>query len=412
MLLDIQGNINQNIIYITNGGCEMKIILCTWGSMCEPGMIKAINNLKYTVTLFDKKYTDVNYDKKYFLALADFIQKHSDATCVLSLNYMPIVARACKPFKIPYLSLTADCPCSTLYSKTLEYPHNRVFLFDRLQTEKFFPRNPENIFHLPLATDTTSWDNLKISEFDYKTYGCDISFVGSLYSEVCKYNLIEHKLPEYMKGYIDGLMSAQQNVYGYYFIEDAITTQWAREFQEHAELSGVAEDYIDDIKGIVADTYIGYKCTEQERINTIKAISEIFNMDLWTLSDTSVLPKVNNRGPADSGTMMPVIFKCSKINLNMTNRAIRSGIPLRIFDILGCGGFLISNYQPEILELFTPDEDIVLYDSIPDLLAKIDFYLKHDDIRTQIAKNGYEKVKKYHTYENRLRYMLKTSGII
>ena len=73
-------------------------------------------------------------------------------------------------------------------------------------------------------------------------------------------------------------------------------------------------------------------------------------MDLWTLSDTSMLPNVNVRGGADSNNMMPQIIKCSKINLNMTNYPIKTGLPLRIFDLMGAGGFVISNYQAEIPE--------------------------------------------------------------
>lgn len=390
----------------------MKIILCTWGSMCEAGIINSIKKACYDLVIFDRKYNDVNYDKEYFMALANLIQNTPNASCVMSLNYMPIVARACKPFKIPYISLSADCPCSTLYSKTLEYEHNRVFLFDKLQTEKFTPVNPKNIHHLPLATDVELWDKISVSKSDKDLYGCDVSFIGSLYSEVCQYNKIQNKLPDMMKGYVDGLIAAQQNVYGYYFIEDAITEEWAREFQKIAGLSSVADDYVDDIKGIIADTYLGYKCTEQERINTLKAVSDNFKTHIWTQSDTSMLPNINNRGPADSGTMMPRIFKCSKININTTNRAIRSGIPLRIFDIMGCGGFLISNYQPELLDYFIPGEDIVLYDSIPDLLEKINYYLNNEEERLAIAHNGYEKIKKYHTYDIRLESMLKTSGLI
>ncbi len=389
----------------------MKIILCAWGSMCEAGMINAIKKQGHQLVLFEKEYTDVNYDKDYLLALAKLIQNTPNLDFVLSLNYMPITARACKPFNIPYLSLTADCPCSTLYSKTLEYGHNRVFLFDRLQAEKFAPVNPGNIFHLPLATDVSNWDSIIITEADKKNYSCDISFIGSLYTEVTRYNLIQDKLPDMMRGYVDGLIAAQQNVYGYYFVEDAITEGWARDFQKHAQLSPVADDYVDDIKGIIADTYIGYKCTEIERINTINAISENFKLDLWTTSDISSVPKVNMRGPADSGTMMPKIFKCSKINLNTTNRAIRSGIPLRIFDIMGCGGFVLTNYQPELLDYFVPGEDIAIYESIPDMLEKIAYYLEHDDERVQIAQNGYEKVKQYHNYENRLNSMIELANI-
>ena len=96
----------------------------------------------------------------------------------------------------------------------------------------------------------------------------------------------------------------------------------------------------------------------------------------------------------------------------MTNRPFKSGIPLRVFDIMGAGGFVISNYQPELAEIFVPGEDIVLYDSIPDLLMKIEYYLEHEGERKQIAKNGYEKVKEYHSYDMRLTEMLKASGLV
>ena len=66
----------------------------------------------------------------------------------------------------------------------------------------------------------------------------------------------------------------------------------------------------------------------------------------------------------------------------------------------------------EIPEYFIPGEDIVLYDSIPDLLMKIEYYLEHEDERVQIAKNGYEKVKAYHTYDVRLLTIFEVSGIL
>ena len=122
-----------------------------------------------------------------------------------------------------------------------------------------------------------------------------------------------------------------------------------------------------------------------------------------------MLPHVKNCGPADSQKVMPKIFKCSKINLNITSRSIKSGISQRVFDILGCGGFLISNYQPELAEYFTPDEDLVLYDSIDDLLCKIEYYLTHEETRRRIAQNGYEKIKQNHSYNTRLTQILNIS---
>lgn len=390
----------------------MKIIFCRWKSICESGITNAIKRLGYELITMDRPFSSVDYDKDYLMALAELIKANPDASCVLTVNFQPIVARTCKAFKLPYISWTVDCPSFQLYSDTVAYETNRIFLLDRMQVEKFSPINPENIFHMPLGCDLESWDSVKLTEGDHKDYDCDISFVGSLYSEKCRYNDIEKSLPDHMRGYVDGLINAQLNVFGYNFLEDAISDEWALEFKKYADWIPLAEDYTEDARGIVADTYLGYKCTEQERIRTLQAISDKFDMDLYTLSDASMIPKIHNHGGADSITMMPKIIKCSKINLSMTNRPIKTGLPLRVFDIMGAGGFLISNYQAEIPEHFIPGEDIVLYDSIPDLLNKIDYYLSHDEERTLIAQNGYNKIKEYHTYDIRIQQIMDICGLI
>lgn len=390
----------------------MKVIFCRWKSICEVGIDNALKRLGFDVVYMNRAFKSVDYDEGYLKELAALIQQTKDVLCVFSVNFQPIIARTCKVFKLPYLSWTADCPSFQLYSETIKYETNRIFVLDRMQHDKFSPMNPDCIFHLPMGCDVPTWDSVKVTAEEHKRYDCDISFVGSLYSEKCRYNEIEKDLPDYIRGYVDGLINAQLNVYGYNFIEDSISDEFAEEFKKYAAWEPLGEDYEEDIKGIAADTYIGYKCTEQERIRTLAAISEHFDMDLWTLSDTSMLPKVHNHGGADSNTMMPQIIKCSKINLNMTNRPIKTGLPLRIFDLMGAGGFVVSNYQAEIPEIFIPDEDIVLYDSIPDLLDKIGYYLEHDEERKQIAKNGYEKVKMYHSYDVRLAQMFRMAGLL
>ncbi len=390
----------------------MKIVFCRWTSICEEGITNAIKRLGFDLVLFDRFFDSVDYDTEYLKALAEVLQQNRDTDAVLTVNFQPIVARCCKVMKVPYLSWTVDCPSFQLYSETVAYPTNRIFLFDRMQWQKFAPLNPDCIFHLPLGADVPTWDAVKVTAAEHRTYDCDVSFVGSLYSEKCRYNEIEKDLPDRMRGFVDGLIAAQQNVYGYNFLEDAITDEWAAEFKKYADWVPLADDYTEDVKAIVADTYLGYKCTEQERINTFNAIAERFRMDLWTLSDTGKLPKVKNRGGADSTRMMPQIIKCSKININMTNRPIKTGLPLRIFDLLGAGGFVISNYQEEIPELFEPDREIVMFESIPDLLEKIDYYLRHDDERREIAKRGHDKVAECYSYDVRIKQMLAMAGIL
>jgi len=43
-------------------------------------------------------------------------------------------------------------------------------------------------------------------------------------------------------------------------------------------------------------------------------------------------------------------------------------------------------------------------------MEQIEYYLSHEKERREVARNGYEKVKKYHTYKNRVETILETMG--
>lgn len=382
----------------------MNILFCKWTSICEPGIDHGFEQLGVNIDYMTRLFDSVDYDKGYLQALYETLQKkHYD--CVFTVNFIPIVSRVCNIMKIPYICQTVDNPCFQLYSETIKNPCNRIFMFDRGQYDKFHPLNPDCIFHMPLACDYEAWNAITLTEADHQNYDCDISFVGSTYAEKCSYNEIK-KLPAFIRGFVDGLIRAQLNVYGYNFIADSLSDEFCQEFKQYANWVPLGEDYVEDTKAIIADTYIGYKCTEQERLLTLKNISSHYDMDIYTLSDVSGIPNIHNRGGADSITMMPKIFKCSRINLNMTNRPIKTGLPLRIFDIMGAGGFLLTNYQAELPEHFEIGKDLAAYESQADLLNQIGYYLEHDDIRQEIAANGQAKIKEMHTYAIKLKKML------
>lgn len=107
---------------------------------------------------------------------------------------------------------------------------------------------------------------------------------------------------------------------------------------------------------------------------------------------------VNYRGYADYINQMPEIFYTSKVNLNITLRSILSGIPLRVIDVLGSHGFLLTNYQQELSEYFINGEDLVWFEDKEDLMDKTNFYLTHDKERQRIAENGNHKVQQNFTY--------------
>ena len=111
----------------------------------------------------------------------------------------------------------------------------------------------------------------------------------------------------------------------------------------------------------------------------------------------------HNMGPVRYWDESPVVFYNSRINLNFTIRNIRSGIPLRVWDILAAGGFCITNFQPELVMYFKNGEELVWFEDEADLVKKVGYYLSHEDERKRIALNGQKKVRELHNYDVRLR---------
>lgn len=385
----------------------MNILFYRYGSICEPDIIASFKHLGFNIT----EDTREVYNKQ--LLPSDCIKglnellKQDTYSFIFSINFFPSVSDVCNIWGIPYLCLIVDSPVLELFSTSLANPCNKVFLFDRQLYNDFHHINPDGIFHIPLATNVR--DNYATatmaSAADRARFSSDISFIGSLYSEKCLYNQIT--LPEKMRGYVDGLIEAQLLVYGYNFIEECVTPELIEAFcKVRPKLINFPDSMKVDTKAVIAQHIISVKVAEQERLRYLKALSEHFNVDLYTGSDTYSMPLIHNRGFAKTNTEMPIIFHQSKINLNLTAKSIRSGLSLRIFDVLGCEGFLITNYQAELPEHFNIGEDLEAYTSLDDLMGKCEYYLSHDKDRQEIAHNGFEKVKKYHTYDIRLTQML------
>lgn len=385
----------------------MNILFYQYGSICEPDIIESFEELGFQVKTITEEIFDKSIDGKKQIALIDYALQNSNYQFVFTINFFPAISEICNIYHIPYLSLIVDSPVIELYSESICNPWNRIFLFDRTLFDEFSIYNPECIFHLPLATNPVRWDSVinQASAYQKSTFASQISFVGSLYSEKCPYYDLKFS-SEYLKGYINGLLNAQEKVYGYFFLDEVISNSIVDDIVSNTpNFYTFPEKARRNDKAALCQMYLGPKVTEMERKEMLASLGSCFPVDLYSGSDASFLP-VRSRGRVKTHTEMPLIFHESQINLNMTAKSIRSGIPLRIWDVLGCHGFLISNYQAEIPDYFIPGEDIVLYSSKEELLELCAYYLAHPKQCREIAENAYQKVKQFHTYPIRLTQML------
>ena len=389
----------------------MEILFYRYNSICEPDILQVFTDFGITVYVEDLEMHNKHVSPRECAGrVSEWILQKS-LSFVFSINFFPAVSYTCEKLKVPYVCWSVDSPVPELFSNALKNSYNRIFLFDRIQYEFFSPINPDCIHYLPLATNVKRWEEivLGMSDADFETYGGDVAFVGSLYTEKCRYDSLT--LSDHTRGFVDGLMEAQLKVFGYNFISESLTEEVIQEIAEADPDFYRSDDvYMDMSPYLAAHQYIGMKLAAVERERTLQFLSGRFQVNLYTRSDASALPKVNCRGGVSTLTEMPKVFHASRINLNITMRPIETGLSLRVWDILGCGGFLLTNYQAEIPEYFKIGKDLETYETMEELASKIHYYLTHEDERIEIAINGYETVAKYHSYETRLAQMIRILG--
>lgn len=389
----------------------MKILFYRYNSIIEPDILAVFREMGIDVIEYRREMTEKNLSmQERVMETGNFLLDHP-VDAVFSINFYPFLSEICNIFKLRYCSWTVDSPVMELYTTSIKNPWNRTFLFDMDQYRRFHPLNENCIFYLPLGARTAPKDDLfsKTAESEKAKYSHDIAFVGSLYKEKNRYEEATG-LPSETKGYLDGIMRAQELIYGYYFIPDLLDDEIVAVFKSHVKkfYTLPVGSYLSD-RDTMAYLYMGCQISMMERVDTFKRLSKKFPVTIYTGSDTKDIPDIENKGLASTFKEMPLIFHESKINLNITSKSITSGLPLRIFDILSCGGFLISNYQSEIAELLTPGEDLVVYESQDQLEDLIAYYLSHDRERKEIAAHGRETLIKKYSLEHQLALLIKMS---
>lgn len=380
----------------------MKILIYEWKAYSYKDIVCSFQKMGHEVFFISQPMKNYDVDDEFVALLRDELSKNR-YDFVFTVNYFSLISNVCQETNTKYVVWTYDNPLISMYHKSVFNECNYIFTFDKTNYLEFKGMGVENIFHLPLATDALRMEETIGVQNDDKWLH-EISFVGNMY-ERNTYNSLEHKLPEYLKGYFDAVIEAQLNISGGNIVEALLTNDILEELDKYFNLKK-EKDSFSDLRLVFQTTVLGFKIAQEQRRRGIIELSKKFDVTVYSDSDLSEFIGVDKQGPCDYWSQLPLIFNRSKININMTIPNIKSGIPLRVWDVLGAGGFLLTNYQAEIEYYFEDGKDLVCYEDIGDLVEKADFYLKHEELRKSIALNGHEKVKKYHTYDERIKKML------
>lgn len=403
----------------------MKILFYNYNSFNVNITCKHLTELGHCVETLSTPCTDYNSDMKLASIIIERINsEHFDA--FFSYNYYPIIAIACNVCNIPYYSWVYDSPHLTLFSKSVFYPTNHIGIFDQKLADKYRNYGVNNAYHIPLAIDSEDMlDRIRNSHLDLNRYSSDISFVGSMYTDSQKRNYYDVFKSEadfsldYISDFWNNLDSAISRQC-FNKETDLISNSESIDYSYLEQLmndSGatLGNDYFASSKDIVVTSVLEKQVTVCERQMLIESIANYchdkHDFKLYTNSDVSHSSYLQNAnyGIVDYQKEMPFVFRNSKINLHISLKSIRSGIPLRALDILSSGGFLLCDAQAEILENFIDGVHLAIYHTPDECIEKIEYYLKNDKERAAIAHNGQKKAMELFNYNRMLTLLLNES---
>ena len=392
----------------------MNILVIDSHSFGQSDVISIFKDMGHNISLYGHPDISMHHNDTVHNELYNHILDN-DIDLVFSFNYYPIVSYVLKDTCVKYISYVYDSPHIAIYTCSIIFPCNYIFLFDYAVYEELKNGGITTVYYLPLSVNTKrlnqtiSYANAIADANGASSNLLDISFVGGLYNE--HHNLYDRLISklngnyDYVRGYLDSIVQAQSKVYGYFFLDKMLDDKILK-ILDYVYPYDNNSDSIATSAYVYAHYFMARKVTEIERINLLQKVSEAHNLSLFTYKDAPELPKAQNLGGVDYYKDMPIIFNRSKINLNISLKSILTGIPLRCMDIMGSGGFLLTNYQADLFRHFEAGKHFDYFTDENDLLRKVEYYLSHEDERMTIAEAGRKIVEKNHNLEDYLKDML------
>lgn len=379
----------------------MKILLYRWIVFNQEDISAAFERQGHKVDMYEEP--EESRKQEYSPVFCDLVREYD---AIFTVNYFPRLSNICQRLGKRYIVWTVDSPMIAMHHQSIYNSCNHLFVFDKVNYYEFLSMGVGHLHYLPLAVDVSRVDELlkATPEEEMEQYKSDISFVGGLYYKN-SYDEVSDKLSPYLQGYFDAAMMAQMDLFGENLFDRLLTPDILEQLCEQIDFVQ-DEDYLSDIGLVFSSTYLGFKMAQLERIECLNRLATRHQVKLYSDRSHPSLKHVDFRGSVNYLHDMPKVFHASKINMNFTMRNIRSGIPLRIWDVLGAGGFMLTNFQAELPAYFGNGKDLVFYESLGDMEDKAQYYLTHEEERRAIALHGYETVKRMHTYDHRITEIL------
>jgi spore maturation protein CgeB len=333
------------------------------------------------------------------------------ASLVVGINYAQGLAQACRELDLELLIWEIDPATDSLSPCDPPADHTHIFSYRRAQLPVYqaagFPRTS----YLPLAANPTRRFPVELEGEDREHYRAPVAFVGASMMEQAG-RFAERLIAEYClwRGGSPGEARADCNLY----IEamrnahrDDLTQSHVAVLLEEAmpEFLAAMRDKPDKPDPVVLASEI---IAADKRLVYVANLGplgiHVWGDQSWTATEEH---GAHYRGSAGHRFELNKVYCGATVNIDIGRIYQNDMVTMRVFDVMACGGFVLTERNDALLELFTEGVELECYTSLSELIEKAEHYSKHPDEAAVIAAAGLEAVLKSHTIQGRVATMLK-----
>ncbi len=307
-----------------------------------------------------------------------------------------IVTRFLESIELPAASWFVDSPELIVkgYGRNAS-PFTALFVWDTIYLDSMRRVGFDNVSYLPLGTDPELFRPLPSRAPEVARLAADVGFIGNSMTKPVK-----DKLSVVHPSLHGAVASLARRLSADRMPLEALFTNLASPLRQ-------CLDALEPRERLDFEAAVTWQATllyRQSCIARLHGFHPVIHGDNgWhTLLDDgfSIAP------PLDYYRELPFFYNACTVNFNATNLQMGTAVNQRLFDVPACGGFLVTDHQESVEELFTVGKEIITYrdpTEIPDLIR---YYLGHPSARDTVARRGRERVLRQHTYRHRLQALL------
>lgn len=329
---------------------------------------------------------------------------------LFAVNHTEGLAEFCAERGVPLVVWEVDpalAPPRRLPALASSARETRVFTYRERNRQAFAAAGYARVEALPLAADPELRRPLALDDEERERWGAPLAFVGS--SMVANALRLREQALAHWSAWLGGGASARARA------EAGLrrVLEGQRRTPALDRVAALLEEEAPGLahalagRGVFVTPLVAESAAAEKRLAALAPLGAL-GLSVWGDEGWSALAchGVRWRGSAGHREELTRIYNACAVHLDVARLYQNDIVPMRVFDVLACGGFLLAERSAELERLFVPGRELDTWSTSAELRAKAAHYLAHPDEARAIAARGRAVVLEHHTIERRLERML------